>query len=188
MIIAVKEKDRVVVGFTNCDVYTRLADADYIDEENVALKFNEDGVLFGCASMDRRSDVLLYDEDFTKMEINPKSIVREVIPYIKHTLKQNDLALDKEGGWKNALIICKDNHIYSIGGLFNFYEAEDYMHQGYRRASIENALDENAGMSAEERIIDAVRYAGKMNKENLFPLVITDTKTKKFKYIMRGDK
>ena len=75
MIIAVKEKDRVVVGFTNCDVYTRLADADYIDEENVPLKFDEDGVLIGCASMDRRSDVLLYDEDFTKLEITPKSIV-----------------------------------------------------------------------------------------------------------------
>ena len=39
MIIAIKEKDKVVIGYSNTENWGKLANEDYIDEENVAVKF-----------------------------------------------------------------------------------------------------------------------------------------------------
>ena len=63
MIIAIKEKDKVVIGYSNTENWGKLANEDYIDEENVAIKFASTGYLFACADMNRRSDILLYDND-----------------------------------------------------------------------------------------------------------------------------
>ena len=101
MIIAIKEKDKVVIGYSNAEAWGRLCEKDYVDEENVAIRFTEDGKLFACADMNRRSDILLYDDEFLSKEITPKSIIREIIPYIKKKLKeflqmvQNKLLLEQ---------------------------------------------------------------------------------------------
>lgn len=76
MIIAIKEKDKIVIGYSNAESWGRLSEKDYVDEENVAIKFSEDGKLFACAEMNRRSDILLYDDEFLSKEITSKSIIR----------------------------------------------------------------------------------------------------------------
>ena len=90
MIIAVKDKDRVVIGYTLADTWGKLTDADYVDEENLAIRFSETGKIFACSDMNRSSDILLFDDDLINMEINPKTVVKEIIPYIKEKLKEND--------------------------------------------------------------------------------------------------
>lgn len=187
MIIAIKEKDKVVIGYSNAESLDRLSEKDYVDEENVAIKFSEDGKLFACAEMNRRSDILLYDEEFLRKEITPKSIIREIIPYIKRKLKENDQALD-EGHWKNALVICDNNKLYDIDPLFGFYEADDYICHGYRVETLKCVLDETTEMSAEERIMKAIIFESEFHKESMFPIIITDTKSKKFKYVYEGEK
>ena len=187
MIIAIKEKDKVVIGYSNAEAWGRLSEKDYVDEENVAIKFSEDGKLFACAEMNRRSDILLYDDEFLSKEITPKSIVREVIPYIKRKLEENDQALD-EGRWKNALIICDNDKLYDVDPLFEFCEADDYVCYGYCVGTLKSALDETKELSAEERIMKAIIFASELHKESMFPIVITDTKSREFKYIYEGEK
>ena len=63
MIIAIKEKDKVVIGYSNLDTLCSLSNKDYVDEENLAIKFSNTDKTFVCSDMNRRSDVLLYDED-----------------------------------------------------------------------------------------------------------------------------
>ena len=87
MIIAIKEKDRVVLGYTNVDCWSRLAEKDYVDEENVAIRFSKNGKIFAFSALDGISDALCYDEEFLNLEITPRGIVREVIPYIKEKMK-----------------------------------------------------------------------------------------------------
>lgn len=187
MIIAIKEKDKVVIGYSNAESWGRLSEKDYVDEENVAIKFSEDGKLFACAEMNRRSDILLYDEEFLSMKISAKSIVRDIVPYIKKKLKDNDQALD-EGRWKNALIICDNERLYDIDPLFGLYEADDYVCHGYRVETLKCVLDETTEMSAEERIMKAIIFVSELHKESMFPIIITDTKSKKFKYVYEGEK
>ena len=187
MIIAIKDKDRVVVACSTVDSLDGISDLDYVDEENVALKFSQTGKAFGLAIMDRRSDMLLYDEVFMGLEITPKTIVKDVIPYIQCELKENDKPVDEDGSWQNALVICDNEHIYDIDPKFGFSEAEDYVCHGYRVESLKSVLDATRHLPAEERIIRAVNFANKLHKENLFPLVITDTKSQKFKNIYQGD-
>ena len=187
MIIAVKDKDRVVIGYTLADTWGKLTDADYVDEENLAIRFSETGKIFACSDMNRSSDILLFDDDLINMEINPKTVVKEIIPYIKEKLKENDRPINSEGSWRNALLICDDEHIYDIGPKFAFCEGVDYICHGYAIESILSALDETKNLPAEERIVNAVRFYSRLCRESLFPLVITDTKTKQLKAIYEGE-
>ena len=187
MIIAIKDKDRVVMACSNTDSLDGLTDMDYVDEENVAIKFSKSGKVFGFANMDRRSDMLLYDDVFMGLDITPQTIVKDVIPYIKCELKENDIPIAEDGNWQNALIICDNEHIYDIDPTFGFYEADDYVCHGYRVETLKSVLDATIGLPAEERILKAVSFASKLHKENLFPIVITDTKNKQFKRIYQGE-
>ena len=187
MIIAIKEKDKVVIGYTNLDSWGRLTNKDYVDEENLAIKFSKTGKVFACPNMNRRSDILLYDDELLNLDVSPKSVVKEIIPYIKERLNENDIPIDK-GDWKNALVICDNEHIYDIGPKFAFREAHDFICHGYREAeTIISVLDATPSISAEQRIIKAVSFASKVYKENLFPIVITDTKEGKLKVIYEGE-
>lgn len=187
MIIAIKEKDKVVIGYTNLDTWDRLANTDYVDEENLAIRFSKLGKVFACSDMDRRSDILLYDEELLNLDVSPKSIVKDIIPYIKERLKENDISIDK-GDWKNALVICDNEHVYDIGPKFAFREVNDFVVHGYREVdAVISALDATSSMSAEQRIIKAVSFASKVYKENLFPMIITDTKDRKIKVVYEGE-
>ncbi len=187
MIIAIKEKNKVVIGYTNLDTWDRLANTDYVDEENLAIRFSKLGKVFACSDMDRRSDILLYDEELLNLEVSPKSIGKDIIPYIKERLKENDIPIDK-GDWKNALVICDNEHVYDIGPKFAFREVNDFVVHGYREVdAVISALDATPSMSAEQRIIKAVSFASKVYKENLFPMIITDTKDRKIKVVYEGE-
>ena len=187
MIIAIKEKNKVVIGYTNLDTWDRLTNTDYVDEENLAIRCSKLGNVFACSDMDRRSDILLYDDKLLNLDVLPKSLVKEIIPYIKERLNENDIPIDK-GDWKNALVICDNEHIYDIGPRFAFREVHDFVCHGYREVdAVISALDATPSISAEQRIIKAVSFASKVYKENLFPLVITDTKDRKVKVVYEGE-
>lgn len=187
MIIAIKEKDKVVIGYTNLDSWCGLTNKDYIDEENLAIKFSEAGKVFACPNMNRRSDILLYDDELLNLDVSPKSVVKEIIPYIKERLKENNMPIDK-GDWKNALVICDNEHLYDIGPKFAFREVHDFVCHGYREVDVViSVLDEVSHLPAEERIVKAVSFVGKLYKENLFPIVITNTKDRKIKVVYEGE-
>lgn len=187
MIIAIREKDRVVVAFSGLDSWCNVAEEDYVDEENIAIRFSKSGKIFGCGALNRVCDVVLYDEEILQANITPSTIVREVVPRIKDCLKENEVALDSEGRWKNALVICDNKNIYDIDPLFGFYQADDYVCHGYSVEILKSVLDATSTLPAEERIIKAVSFASLMSKESLFPFVITDTKNKKLKKIYKGE-
>lgn len=183
MIIAIKEKDRVVLGYTNVDGWSRLAENDYVDEENVAMRFSKNGNIFAFSALDGISDALCYDEEFLNLEITPRGIVREVIPYIKDKMKAMNKSISEKGSWNNALVIADGTHIYDVSPMFDFFEADDYVCHGFHVDTCKVVLCSTVGQPAEERIVKAMKFVRELYKESLFPLVITDTKTKKFKYI-----
>ena len=109
-------------------------------------------MLFACPDMNRRSDILLFDDVLLNMDINPKTIVKEMIPYIRESLKQNDKPVDDEGYWKNALIICDNEHIYDIGPKVGFCEVDDYIYHGYNVETILSVLDETVKLARKKEL------------------------------------
>lgn len=188
MIIAIKEQDGVVLGYTNADSWNKLALQDYVDEENVAIRFSKNGTAFAFSGMDGLSDALCYDDEFLNLEITPRSIVRDVIPYIKAKMKAINKPLAENGSWGNALVISDGTHIYDISPKFGFFEADEYVCHGYHRGLIQSVLSSTVGLPAEERIVKVAQFSSDTTKENLFPLVIVDVKNQKFKYVYEGGK
>ena len=186
MIIAIKEKDKIVVGYTNLDTWALFDKKDCVDPENVAIKFAENGDLYAFSSMGIRADVFLYDDNFFNIEVSAKNVVKEIIPYLKNSLSKNDIPVEK-GCWENALIICKDNRIYDINPYFKFKEIDDYICHGFQTGILKSVLDETKNLPSEERIIKAIKFCGEIRNENFFPIVITDTQSKLFKVVNGED-
>ena len=86
MIIAIKENDRVIVGYSNTDVLTKLSEEDYMHEENTPMAFTADGNFVAFSSLCSASDMLISDDDFLALEVCPKAIINATIPYIKQRL------------------------------------------------------------------------------------------------------
>ena len=107
---------------------------------------------------------------------------------MKYKLDQNGLLVNEDGRWNNALTICCSNgRVYDIGVDFKFSEVSDYVCHGYRVEVAGSVLDETTSLSAEERIVKAFAFISEFYKEQMFPIVITDTKTKKMK-VIHGEK
>ena len=187
MIIAVKDKDRVVIACTITDAWRELADSDYVDDENLPIKITSSGKVFVCSNMNRFSDIILFDNEFLNMDVNPKNIVKEIIPYIKEKVQACNYSLDNEGRWHNAMVICDNEHIYDISPSFYFKEEHDYICHGYNVENLISALDELKGLEPEERIMKALSFVCRFEKTNFFPIVIIDTKNKQFKRIYKGE-
>lgn len=64
MIIAIKENNRVIVGYTNADELTKLSEEDYIHEENTPMAFTADGNFVAFSSLCSASDMLISDDNF----------------------------------------------------------------------------------------------------------------------------
>ena len=185
MIIAIKEKDKVVVGYSNVDYWLTISDKDTVDEENIAIKVSPTGKLFVMGALNRTSDLFLYDDEFLSMEISPQNIIRKVIPYIKDKLREK--GKNKENEWDNALIICDNESIYALNCAFEFYEVDDYCCYGFKKETLQSVLDENKGLPAEQRILETINFMTKQYKKDFFPLTIIDTKTKEFKHFYKGE-
>lgn len=186
MIIAIKENDSVVLGYSNRDLWLQLLESDHTDPENVAIKYAENGTLFAFTYTDRASDILLYNDTLMETEINMKALIRDVVPFMKEELK--DARCIKDGSFGNALIIYQNGHLYDISPTFSVTEIDDYVCHGYRASYAQGILDLTKNMKAKDRIIEAFSYFSRATNQNMFPLVITDTKTKKFKTVYKGDK
>lgn len=185
MIIAIKDVDKVVIAYANADYASSLAEEDYIDEENLPLKFSDKGNAFLTTTLKRSSDIILYNDELINSEMNAKIIIKDVIPYLKYAFKENGGIIDGDGDWDNSLVICNDNHIYDIAIDFTFREREEYAYHGYFHDMAVSVLDANASLPPKERILKTVDYVCKMQKCNFYPLIITDTKSKRIEVIRK---
>ncbi len=179
MIITIKEKDNVVLAYSNLNIVGYFnSDDDYVEEDNMALKVNKSGQILAFANLDRISQALIYDDHFLSIEITPQSLVRQVIPYIKNKIKQCKIPLKNSTDWENSLTVITENHIYDLTPKYVFTEINDYVYHGYR-GSFKNVLEQTKNLPSRQRILNTITFCGKIDKNILFPLVITDAKTKK---------
>lgn len=88
MIIAIREKDRALVACTITDRTDDLTNADYLDPENLPLRFLSNGMLLAFDRLNRASDVVLYNEEIT-------SILQSDAEFLKK-LKKDDPKTDFE--------------------------------------------------------------------------------------------
>lgn len=188
MIISIKQADRVVVGYTVSDLVPLATVADCIDPENISIKFAPSGHMIAFVRSGRSADLFLYDEQFENMPITPQAIAKDTIAYIKRKLKQNNQPLGKHGDWDNMLIICDSQHIYTVNTQFDFREEGDYIAVGPDAISgtLKSVLDATTDLYAEDRMVKALDIVAKVHKQNLYPLVVTDSKTQQFKVIHKG--
>ena len=188
MIIAIKDKDRVVVAYSNNDILEKMEEKDSVDKENVAMRVLDNGTVFGFVKPGCRTDMFIYDDEFLSGDITPKYILREVIPYMKKKMADNNKPYTEKKGMNNAMIICTPDRIFEIGNRLTLLEKESFacVSWNYEEVLI-SVLDATEGLSPRERICKTLDFVSKKYRANFYPCVITDTKSKKFEVIANSN-
>ena len=181
MLIAVKDKDRVVVMSTITDVIRQMSSVDMVCEDNRLIKI-KDGVIYCFTSFGHIADIFLCDDKLYEFEVSPESIVKDIIPYmykkVRHEKGFDDKPWD-EPNLHNALTIIKDNRIFDITPTFYFKEENDFLIHGWNVEHIIGSLETTRGEDAEIRIGKALDLYYKINLESLRPCIVLDSKSMK---------
>ena len=183
MIIGIKGKDRVVLGFA-CWALSEVNDRDKTLEDNLPFKvFEDEGVIVACAERERSADILFADEaienEIKEGKTSYEYVVNDIAPKIYAEMEQEHL-LD-EGRWPNCFVVAKGNSLSDVTPSFFVQDVEEYLVHGYVTEYIKSFLKYNADMPVEERIVGAFRFHVKMMGEHVFPIVLIDTKNFKVK-------
>ena len=186
MIIGIKEKERVVLGFAYWAL-PEVNDRDKVLEDNLPIKvFKDEGVVIACAERKITSDMLFADENIEKMIKEGKTAyedaVNEYAPMIHDKMAKENLLLD-DGKWSNCFAVAKGNSLIDVTPSFFVRDVADFFVHGFTPEYVKSKLFCNEGKPAEERIIEAFRFHMQMMSDHVFPIVLIDTKDLQMKVI-----
>ena len=188
MIIGIKEKDRMVLGFA----YWTLQEVnarDKVLEDNLPFKvFKDEGVVIACAERKITSDMLFADENIEKMIKEGKTTYEDVVndfaPMIHDRMAKENLLLD-DGKWSNCFVVAKGNSVVDVTPTFFVQDVADFFAHGFTTEYVKSSLFYSVGKPAEERIIEAFRFHTQMMSDYMFPIVLVDTKDLQMKVITK---
>lgn len=186
MIIGIKEKDRVVLGFA----YWALQEVnarDRVLEDNLPFKvFKDDGVIIACAERKISTDMLFADENIERMIKTGKTTyedsVNEYALMIHDKMAKENLLRD-DGTWSNCFAVAKGNSLVDVTPSFFVRDVADFFVHGFTVEYVKSSLLYSKGKLAEERIIEAFRFHTQMMSDHVFPIVLIDTKDLQMKVI-----
>jgi len=181
MIIAIKEKDRVVVASIITENITQLSHNDFVNEDNRIIKITGD-TIYCFSTVGRYADLFLCDDNFFEFEVSPKSIVKDIIPYMYQKIKQEKGIEDErwdDPNWGNTLTIINNNRIFDITPTFYFREESEFVCHGWDVEYIYDSLENTRTEKAEERIRKAIDLYDNLGKSNLYPFIVMDSRDSK---------
>lgn len=186
MIIGIKEKERVVLGFAYWAL-PEVNDRDKVLEDNLPIKvFKDEGVVIACAERKITSDMLFADENIEKMIKEGKTTYEDVVndfaPMIHDRIAKENLLLD-DGKWSNCFVVAKGNSVVDVTPSFFVQDVADFFVHGFTTEYSKSNLLYSEGKSAEERIIEALRFHTQMTSDHMSPIVLIDTKDFQMKVI-----
>ena len=178
MVIAKKDKDRVVVGINISDQLSYAAMSSYVLEDNIPfwkVKGEKNCYVF-CDNAGFAVNLLRYNDYVFKGITDVQSVAKNVIPKMRELLEKNDLIIrGKE--WFGKLLIVKDNKIFTIENYFVLSETNAIALNDVILAT--GCIEECEGKSAKESVLYTLRVLEKATRVSSFPAVVFDSKTKR---------
>ena len=181
MIVAIKEKDKVVLGVSICDACIDMTDKDLAHPDNLPLRKLR-GTKDCYMAMDTISlltDALRYNDSLYKDFDDQMSIIENLVSVTKKLCKVISPYFNNKE-MENRMVIVKDNRLYSVDSFFNVWEVDDFLattYDDYYMAAFETMKD----LSKEDKIVEVSRKIERLKNRKLFPMTILDTSTGKKK-------
>ena len=165
LVIAVKEKDRIVLG---ADKQASLGNAK--DHTNTKIWRVEDlpGAIMGSVGSARASQVIQYsniiDKNLLRQDLDTEFVVRVLAPTIAGGLKSNGVVVEAPEGalcdlMPNAFIFAYKDKAWVIWNDFSVSEIEDYLAIGSGSDVAKGALFATPTKNAFERIVTCIDAA-----------------------------
>ena len=176
MVVAIKEKDRIVAAYFPHHESLEETMIDPLHEENLPIRIFDDKIVLFCNG-GVGADCLLYDDELWQGEITPARLLKEVIPIIKSRGKQ--YGFFGEGYWGNALVVLQDGRLMRIDPFFRVSEISDFLCHGRQPNYVNGTLLATKGEPAEQRILKATRLYGKAFRIAIEKVAVVDDQQRK---------
>ncbi len=176
MIIGIKDNDRIVLGWSDWSD-SSIFDNDKVLDDNLPFRIIKDkGIIIGCGKTKYDADIILSNEtvmnECNKEELTYEGVINNIAPLLGGSVR-----------WENSLSIAQGDKLFDISPTEYALDVTDYVVHGYYTDYAKSRLMCNMHKTAEDRIIDAFQFRGKMVGERVLPIVIVDTKTLQTKII-----
>lgn len=180
LIIAIKEKDRVVIGAdtqtTSGDVYIKCYSPNNLKIWNV----EKNNLVFAHCGNKRDSNIvkLIKDYEFDG-ELTFEAVVHSILPRIKKELDEYKYNVADEHGnlmFDSKFIVASKNNAFLIDSNGCVLEIENYIAVGNGEDEALLLLDFTKEKKAEERIIEIIRAVSNRHLYVGSDVVIVDTK------------
>lgn len=182
MIVAVKEKDRVLLGVTIADISRYISNDDLIDEENLPyfkVRGEDCIVCYAGCGLEIEMDVLKCNDKIFRNITDGNSILQNVIPKLKEIIAPYK-GINSEGVMKYGIYIIKGDKVFYITRNFIVHDIEDFYCVGSEDL-MSGIIESLPPLCGEEKILTVAREFFKLCGIRSFPFVILDSKTKKRK-------
>lgn len=179
MVIVLKDKGSVYVAVGTNRVNSPMHTEDKINEENVSVwrvPNSEDAIMASTIAYGLDVDILRYKDFKLSGAMTQNGLWRKVIPEIKSVLASCDM-MDGDEAWE-PFVIAKGNRAFYINCAFMCREITDFMTLGNLEEVTHGAMLKHRDKPPVERIAESVRFAERVGKDRIFPIVIMNTQTR----------
>lgn len=187
MIVAVKDRDRVLFAFSAFDTVYPVTVEDMANPENAGVwkvKGNPHTVM-GCMFPSAETDAFKYADKLFWGDINYDTLTDFTVPAMERYAEGKDYIGDDKDRYEE-LLIAQDGKLFKITSERLVLEADSY-------DVISNGVDEfvksvmqaTEGEPPMDRIRKAFEFSAAVRQSNCYPLLVMDTETRKIRTLKR---
>lgn len=185
VVVAIKEKDRVVIG---ADSQTTRGESKRTSRNPNNFKVwkvrGVDNCIMAHVGRKRNANIislmtdLVTEYDVYKGYIDFEFVVKRIVPDIKRELVKYGFMKDDDyyEDLDSRFVFAFQNQLYYINCDGSVVEIDDYVAIGSGEGEAIGSLISTEGLSAEERVIKAIKASSSVNLYVDYPIVIADTK------------
>ena len=187
MIIAIKEKDKVVLAYSPFDYTTPVTSDDMALEENLGIwkvRGNPHTVM-GNRGAFAETDAFKYEEKLFRGEINYDSLTDGIIPAMEKFSEGKDYIGDEKGRYEEFFIAQKDK-LFKITSEHLVMEIDSYAVSGGGAEDLaKGALHATEGQPVIDRIRKVFEFIARERQSVCYPISVIDTATCKIRKLKK---
>ena len=183
VIIAIERNGVVYMGADSC-VSCGKRKETLKTEDFVKIQVMSNGLLLGVAGPSAGKQLLLSHKEelfsFADNKLSKDGIIKEFLPAIIE-LYDKEKMLDEDGYLPNSILLAKDGDLFVVHSTKETYRVTSYAIGSGTIGGL-SILEEGQG-SVENRILDGMRLASKMETGVCAPYILVNTKERKIQEV-----
>lgn len=176
MLIGVKDKRKVVLAYSACDIFNPVAPDDLRGPENIGLwrVIGNRHTVMGCGRPTAESDMIRYEPAVFRGELSYDRLLCDAVPAMEELAADKEYIGDDDGRYEEFLI-AQNDRLFMITFEHLVREIDDYAAISPDTELIKSVLHATEGEPALDRLRKAFDAVTREYRCKCYPITVIDT-------------